>query len=104
MNIWLDDIRLPPDGWTWVKDPDLCIEMLDKCRNQVVSISLDHDLGLERTGYDVIKWIEEQVYLDLSYHPPYIKIHSANSVGIDNMEAALTSIKKQIRMRMHNEY
>jgi len=40
--MWLDDIRLPPDGWTWVKTAREAKELLAK---GVEWASLDHDLG-----------------------------------------------------------
>jgi hypothetical protein len=51
---------------------------LDLKENKVEEISLDHDLGDDQkgTGYDVLLWIEEQVFLK-GYVPPKISVRSA---------------------------
>jgi hypothetical protein len=52
---------------------------------KVVSLSLDHDLGEgQKTGYDIAKWmVETKIY------PPYIFVHSLNSVGAANIRQLL---------------
>ena len=40
--LWLDDVRLPPDGWTWVKTAREAKELIIR---GVEWASLDHDLG-----------------------------------------------------------
>ncbi len=89
-KIWLDDIRLPPEGWTWVKTSTEA--MLALSTGNVEEISLDHDLGDEEddtnTGYTVAKFIEKEAYLKRLPKLKW-KIHSANPVGRKNMEAAL---------------
>jgi hypothetical protein len=48
--------------------------------NQIDLLSLDHDLGDEKTGYDVAKFIVcEGIKI------PHINIHSANPVGKENI-------------------
>lgn len=93
MNVYLDDIRTPlSPGWTIVRSYEECIRLLET--GEVVRLSLDHDLGTEKTGYDVAKWIEEQV-ITKGFFPPVIVIHSANPVGYKNIQAAIASIQKQ---------
>jgi hypothetical protein len=90
MRVWLDDVRpIPAQGFTvHVKTAAEAISLL--ASGQVEAISLDHDLGPPEagTGYEVAKYIEEQ-----AYHGKLPKlvwtIHSANTVGRKNMEAAL---------------
>jgi hypothetical protein len=71
IRLWLDDGRDPKDPDTqekfgakgdevWVKTVPEAIEYLTK--NNVVSISLDNDLGQPQEGYDLAKWIEEKAY------------------------------------------
>jgi hypothetical protein len=66
----------------------------------VTELSLDHDLGLqqpdakERSGYDVLVWIEAHVARDPAFAVPDIRIHSANPVGRARMEQALASIRR----------
>lgn len=94
MRVFLDDKRPCPEGWVLVQTPEEAIELLRQ--GQVSLISLDHDLGLPepRNGYMVVKWIEEQVFL-YNYKPPEIRVHSANSVGVQNMLRGIESIYRR---------
>lgn len=79
MKLWLDDVRPMPMGYdVLAKTADEAIEYLKT--GQVTEISLDHDLGLDKSGYDVAKWIEEQAAYgqinSMTWH-----VHSANVVG-----------------------
>ncbi|MBA4418355.1 MAG: hypothetical protein C0392_10670 [Syntrophus sp. (in: bacteria)] len=91
MKLFLDDERVPPEGWTHVRQPEKAIEIL-KTR-KVAEISLDHDLGDDAggTGYDVILWIEEAVATQ-GFVPPIITVHSANPSARQKMEAGIKSI------------
>jgi hypothetical protein len=107
MKIWLDDVRQAPEGWVWVRDAWSVIMLLEAsfnnllescgvCSSVVDEVSLDHDLGDDEmygTGYDVLKWLEEQVATN-NYDPPQIFIHSANPVAVVRMSAAIKSIRK----------
>jgi hypothetical protein len=70
MLLWLDDYRRPPTSeWTWAKDYNQAVTILNK--GEVVFASLDHDLSdehyqnqtgsnfKEKTGYHVMLWMEE---------------------------------------------
>lgn len=47
-------------------------------------IDLDHDLGEEKSGYDIAKYIvENQIKVDT------IRIHSMNPVGVQNIKQLL---------------
>lgn len=48
-------------------------------------LDLDHDLGEEKTGYDICKFIIENQILILGYH-----LHTMNPVGRQNMEQLLS--------------
>lgn len=93
MKVYLDDKRSPPAGWILVKWPDEAIELLKT--KQVSTISLDHDLGNDSkgTGYDVLLWMEKQVFKG-KMEPPEIIIHSANPPAKRKMEATVSHIKK----------
>ena len=94
-KLFLDDIRMPPDdSWTIVHNYDDCISALTY--HVWDEISLDHDLGDDsKTGYDVVKWLEERAANGLGrFVPTIINIHSANPVGRKNMEAGIASIRK----------
>lgn len=90
MRIWLDDVREKPEGFdVHVKTAEEAIVLLG--RGGVEEISLDHDLGSERsgeTGYFVAKWIEGAAFNGY-LKPLKWAIHSANPVGRRNMEMAL---------------
>lgn len=97
MKVYLDDKRTPPDGWTLCRWPEDVIALLKA--GDVEELSLDHDLddqtlGRERTGYDVLTWIEEQVHTG-DYVPPVgIYVHSANAAGMLRMRAAIEQIRR----------
>ncbi|MGW8177493.1 MAG: cyclic-phosphate processing receiver domain-containing protein, partial [bacterium] len=80
VKVFLDDERPTPDGWIHARWPEDVINHLKN--GNVEEISLDHDLAdplvegqgycssiAERTGYDVLVWIEEQVALN-GFVPP----------------------------------
>jgi len=91
MKVYLDDERMPPDGWKLVRWPEEAIELLKS--GIVEEISLDHDLGDDEhgTGYDVILWIEEAVATQ-GFTPPKISVHSANASARDKMNLGIRSI------------
>jgi hypothetical protein len=91
VRVYLDDNRETPEGWVRVYWPSEAIELLKT--GAVEEISLDHDLGDDKrgTGYDVIKWIEEQVVLH-DFAPPVIHVHSANSSAAVRMNNGIRSI------------
>ena len=98
MRVWLDDLREAPPGWVRVRTPEEAIALLET--GDVTEISLDHDLGLldgerERTGYDVLLWLEREVAEGRWLIPlPEISVHSANPVGRKRMEQAIASIRR----------
>jgi NAD+-processing family protein with receiver domain len=98
MRVWLDDRREPPAGWVWVRTPHEAIDLLSS--GEVEELSLDHDLGLvddsgrERTGYDVVLWIEEQVATE-ALIPPRLAVHSANPPAHERMLRAIEAINRR---------
>jgi len=95
MNVYLDDERTPPPGWTLVRCPEEVIELLETGR--VRALSLDHDLGDEgdrRTGYTVLQWLEEAVATRGFVPPELIEVHSANSSARERMLLAIRSIRR----------
>lgn len=92
MKLWLDDEREAPEGWQRTYTATGCIGALRT--GKVTHLSLDHDLGTEATGYDVLCWIERAQRVNVpAFALPEIAIHSANPVGRARMEAALRSIR-----------
>lgn len=94
MKVYLDDVRTTPVGWVGVKKAQDAIQLLKT--GKVIEISLDHDLGDDKngTGYDVILWIEEQVYCN-KFNPPKIHVHSDNSSAVQKMLAGIRQIEKR---------
>lgn len=99
VKVYLDDKRITPKGYLrafWPDDVIRCIKTLN-----VSEISLDHDLGddLKGTGYDVVCYIEEQVYFN-GYIPPIIKVHSDNSSAKAKMNLGIKNINKIAKERL----
>lgn len=97
MKLWLDDERDPKsnkiqslfgsDGdEVWVKTIEQAIYYLNQ--NVVESISLDHDLGYDKTGLDLANWIEEKAY-NGSLERLVWSVHSLNSVGAKKITQAM---------------
>lgn len=82
MWVYLDDIREVKPGYVLAKTYKECIEYLKS--GKVERLSLDHDLGTNKSGYDVCKWMVEN-----NIKVPMIFIHTANPVGRDNMKQLL---------------
>lgn len=84
MRMWLDDRRPPryPD-WQWVTTGEEAIEHLKT--GKVVAASLDHDLGMGITGYDVVAWMEEHNV----WPPEGVRVHSMNLPGRDRIQMVI---------------
>ncbi len=98
LHVWLDDARQEPPGWIRVYWPAEAIALL--ATGSVTVISLDHDLGDDGigTGYDVARWLEEQVVMH-GFTPPEVRVHSANPVGRTRMLQAITSMRRHLDRR-----
>ena len=97
MKVWLDDMRPAPTGWVHVRTPEEVIELLRG--GGVEELSLDHDLGLdvgarERTGYDVLLWLEREVAKGRMRPPAVLRVHSGNVAAVRRMEQAVESIRQ----------
>ncbi len=98
-QMWLDDVRPAPDGWTWVKT--LAEAIAHMSEHVVEYASLDHDLGAEPTGnpndiylkgmsadgsgLDVVKWM----VANNKYPTEQIVVHSWNPDGARDMAMLL---------------
>ena len=86
--LYVDDIRFPEyfhqvgAEITVARTYDEAIQYIDDSYD---IISLDHDLGEDKTGYDIAKYIvENQIKVGA------VAIHSANLVGRFNINQLLT--------------
>ena len=107
-KLYIDDIRNPDphDNFIVVRSYDDAIHWMrtNGCPDY---ISFDHDLGLptrkgdqviEKSGHEVAKWMVEQ---DLNAKSKFIPehfqftVHSANTVGADNIVGLLSSYMRR---------
>ncbi len=96
VGLWLDDIRPAPEGWDHAKTAFKAMSLL--ADNDYPVISLDHDLGEEATGYDVLCWLEQNIGEGRWVKPvPEIRVHSANPAGRDRMLFAVEKIRQLTR-------
>ena len=92
LYIWLDDIRIVPiniykyyNKVLWARNYKEAINLLKKYYQKFnIIIDFDHDLGEEKTGYDVAKYIVENKIILFAF-----SVHSANPVGIFNITQLL---------------
>lgn len=83
IRLFLDDIRVPtwaehhrdPKDWTVVRTYEEAVELLKT--GDVVEATLDHDLGQDVTGYDLVCWMEENNV----WPREGTRVHSANPSG-----------------------
>lgn len=93
-DLFLDDERFPvlPRQWIIVRSfAEACDYVL--AHGCPAFMSLDHDLGEEKTGYDFVKWFCEMhiqkkicIPFDFRYY-----VHSQNPIGKKNIESYLES-------------
>ncbi len=97
MKLWIDDVRTPPSGYVWIKSVDEAkryiltyssrVDFNNNIVDEIELIDIDHDAGnYQSFGGDYIKlldWLEETG----KNYP--IRIHSMNSVGVQNMRAII---------------
>ena len=88
--LYVDDERicpylLPDAELVVVRNYKDAIEFLGQHRDGNVIIDLDHDLGEEKTGYDICKFIIENEIPLLGYI-----LHTMNPVGMMNMNHLLS--------------
>ncbi len=99
MKIFLDDLRNPPDdSWILVREVPEVIRLLKRYPERITDISLDHDLGddVEYTGYDVLLYIEEEVFYNTFTPVPNIQLHTDNASARIKMKAAVQKIYEMI--------
>jgi len=95
ISLFVDDERTANHNFIRAYDYDDAIQTMEEYDVQI--ISLDHDLGLGKTGYDITKWMVEN-----DYWPKVIIIHTANPVGSQNMIQLLEHYKPEDVDIIHN--
>lgn len=89
--LFLDDLRSPDnDDWHVVTN---YLDFVDYILNNdmPVVISMDHDLGTIKDGYDCIKFlvhhiVDNYIMKDIDISLPVVLVHSKNPVGRENIE------------------
>jgi len=64
--------------WMYARSFDHAVSLIKL--NKFDEISLDHDLGTGKTGYDLAKWLTVN-----KKWPEKVRVHSANPVGKRNI-------------------
>lgn len=93
VKIWLDDVRPAPSGWIHAKNYKEFWFAIHEHLREISAISLDHDLGEQKTGYDAVCLLET---LASGGTLPRVNLraHSANPVGVQKILAAFDSIER----------
>ena len=102
--LWVDDARNPmEDDWMnfspigrnckviWAQSYQEAIDFLEK--EWPDAICLDHDLGEEKSGYDIAKYIVDRC-IDEGIKLPEFASQSANPVGRENIITLLSNYKR----------
>jgi hypothetical protein len=98
MKIFLDDLRNPIEkDFVVVRNYNDFIKLVGD-QKEIDCISFDHDLGEERTGYDCICYVEEQVYFR-RLKVKEVVIHTANPSVKLKMRAAARKITNQVSFK-----
>lgn len=94
-KLYLDDERNPktPGPWVVVRSYENFIATIEKL-GVPAEMSLDHDLGEGegKDGIDCVKWLINKKGIDL--RKVKINVHSANTVGRENIEGLIKSWNK----------
>lgn len=94
MKIWVDDVRPAPEGYVWCHSVNDAIYTIDSndmyywvpanvIEDPIELIDIDHDAGdYVSDGGDYIQLLN---WLEQTGRNYPIRIHSMNSVGVENM-------------------
>ena len=95
MKLWIDDLRPAPEGYKWVKTVNEakthCCRALNPNKELLIEeFDLDHDAGdYEQDYIELLKWLEEKVYVENWVINSVFKLHTGNIVGRNNMNAII---------------
>lgn len=97
-KLYIDDLRTPKsEDWLIARDSFAAINLMQQ-HGCPALISFDHDLGGEDTAMVVVKWmIECDLDCDGAFIPDdfQFNVHSANPVGVKNIEGLLGGYLKR---------
>lgn len=89
LDIWVDDCKPAPNGCAVARTYDIALRMLR--RYEYATLYLDHDLGEERTGYDLL-----MVLIRENRVPPNVECISWNPVGRQRIASALLKYREHV--------
>lgn len=101
IKLFVDDMRKCPSGWTPATDYEDAIGILSS--GAVEEVSLDHDLGTKKTGYDVACWMEKMI-LGKTISPMRMNCHSANPPGRKRINLVFDNIRKYLEFDNIEKY
>ena len=94
MKLYVDDRRQPTGDYeVLARTVERAIHHLQS--GEVTHLSLDHDLGGERNGVEVLDWIQREMTENGLVPPEVMVAHSANPAGRAALERAIESIRRQ---------
>lgn len=94
MKVFMDDERATPEGFTRTYNvADTKALLLTR---QVSFLSLDNDLGSldpATEGYQVLNWLEEEVFNDPTFPIPEMVVHSSNASRAMSMRQTIKKLE-----------
>jgi hypothetical protein len=97
MRIWIDDMRKMPKGYDVhvhnYKEAKKLIDADCYTDDYIEHISFDHDLGEDKTGYDIARLIEKYAFKGLIPRMTW-EVHSMNPVGASNITKAMKNAER----------
>ena len=97
MKLYIDDERPAPEGWTKASSYDMGYAYIVMCANEITEISFDHDLGdcFDRSGYDLLKLVEDMFAKGEITKLPIMHVHTANVSVRDKMVLVIERLKEK---------
>ena len=94
MKIWVDDVREAPEGYVHIRTANCAKKYIRMHPNDIEEVSLDHDAGMfagEGGDYiEILKELERLTHVHkMDFSNISFRLHSANSVGVQNMRAII---------------
>ena len=99
IKLFVGEVKDAPqdDDWIVARTAKLAIEYLFS--HDVRVLAIGHKLPDGTAGYDVTRMIEDRVYIDYSYIPPFLLSTSVNPVERIDVSIVNRSIQKILENR-----
>ena len=91
-KLYLDDLRVAPSECVTVRSFE---EFTAKIEADGLPywLSFDHDLGLDKDGFDCLMWLTDYVVSNDCWEPIAFNVHSVNPVGRLRLQAGIAAYK-----------